>query len=282
MIAFVFNHGLTLENVGEPLIPRDYVLVRPLKVGFDGLENAVYNGQIWAKPGIVLGGMGIAKVTEGGVDSEWESLAGKTVVISPYSKSYGGLGIEVNGIAAERGAVPKDAIFPYFPELGDLNVLLPFASIAAKVAQLAEGRRVLVIGYGVLGRLVSIALDNKAEVGVYTEGGLIDYGNAISRIDPSHWDVVFVSMISSWPRVLLSDKKIIMPRLMASWPIIGRERITFVEPEFVEPAVELLRSHEGKLKDVILYSDSFASAIPVPKGKVVLVNAEKALKTASP
>ena len=282
MIAFIFNHGLTLENVGEPLIPRDYVLVRPLKVGFNGLENAVYNGQIWARPGIVLGGMGIAKVIEGGIDSEWESMAGKTVVISPYSKAYGGLGIEINGVAAERGAVPKDAIFPYFPDLGDLNVLLPFASIAVKAAQLAEGKRVLVIGYGVLGRLVSMALHNKAEVGVYTEGGRVDYGNAVTRIDPSQWDVVFVSTISSWPRVLLSDKKIMMPRLMASWPIIGRERITFVEPEFVEPVVELLRSHEGKLKDVILHSDSFVSAIPVPKGKIVLVNPEKALKTTSP
>ena len=282
MIAFIFNHGLTLENVGEPLIPRDYVLVRPLKVGFDGLENAVYNGLIWAKPGIVLGGMGIVKVIEGGVDSEWETLAGKTAVVSPYSKAYGGLGIEINGIAAERGAVPKDALFPYFPELGDLNVLLPFASIAVKVAQLAEGRKTLIVGYGVLGKLVSLALNNRAEVGVYTEGGRVDYGNTVSRIDPSQWDVVFVSIISSWPRVLLSDKKIIMPRLMASWPIIGRERITFVEPEFVESAVNLLRSHEGKLKDVILHSDSFTSAIPVPKGKIVLVNAEKALKTASP
>lgn len=284
MIAFVFNYGLTLADVSEPLVPKDYVAIKPVKVALNGIENAIYNGQIWARPGTILGGIGIAKVIEGGVDSEWSSLAGRLVVVSPYSRAYGGLGSEINGIAAERAAVPKDAIFPYFSELGDLNVLLPFASIAVKAAEEAEGRRMLIVGYGVLGKLVALASKDKANVGIYTEDRRVDLGISVADANPSEWDVVFVSALNTWPRVFFSGvRKLLMPRFMKSWPVIEREKLKFIEPEFVDEAVALLKSNAERLKDVIVYSDSFSSAIPVPKGKIVLVDAEKALRiTTSP
>ncbi|MEM0173203.1 MAG: hypothetical protein QXI16_01700 [Sulfolobaceae archaeon] len=111
MLAIIFNQGINVMYVVERPLYRDYYQVKTEKVLLDGIENAIYLGLLWVEPQRVLGTFGIVKILRSGLDAD-KSQEGKYAVTLGYSKKYGGLGSEIDGILAERPIIPEDSIVP--------------------------------------------------------------------------------------------------------------------------------------------------------------------------
>ncbi|MGC9106021.1 MAG: hypothetical protein ACP5HQ_06330 [Thermoprotei archaeon] len=285
MIALVSDYGITIADVADQPVHSDGVLVSPITLAFNGIENAVYLGLIWARPKTILGSMGVVKVVETGVDVD-PNVKGKKFVVSPFSRSRGGLGSDVNGIAAELASIPQDALMPYVEELGDVSVLAPFLSIAVKVNEVADGKRLLVLGGGPLGSITAEACEDCDSVGVYSESyrPKSPKVKVVNRLEPSSWDVVFIATLESWAAdVAARFKTAVLPRLTLQFPPVPIPNAIEIVPYYSDSVPKLARSLGLKhLSELLVKSDSLEAAIPTVKGKIVVVEAEKIFKKRLP
>lgn len=284
MISIIFNQGITPKDVVERPINSDFVLVSPDKVLLTFIENSIYLGLLWVKPWRILGSIGVGKIEAVGLDLD-SSLQGKNVLVLPYSKKYGGIGTEIDGLLAEKAVVPEDAIVTLPDNFSDKILLYPFVSIATQIEELVKGEKVLIMGSGILGLLTyQYLLDNSIDVSIYTDvpGKRLQGVKEVRNLEGGKWDVVILSTMRAWARyvaerLINEGGRIIVPTFMNTWPPTLPSKSIRVYPKKIDGLVQKTERISDKFfNENVAYSDDILASIPTSKNGVI-VNVKKAL-----
>ncbi|BDC19056.1 zinc-binding alcohol dehydrogenase family protein [Acidianus sp. HS-5] len=286
MISIIFNQGIIPKDVVERPINNDFVLVSPDKVLLTFIENSIYLGLLWVRPWTTLGSIGIGKIEAVGVDVD-PTLQGKNVVVLPYSRKYGGIGTEIDGLLTEKAVVPDDAIVALPEKFDDKALLYPFISIASQIVELAKGEKVLIIGSGLLGLLTyQYLLDNSVDVSLYTDipGKKIQGVKEVKNLEEGKWDIVVLSTMRGWARyiaerLIIEDGRIIVPAFMNTWPPTLPPKSVRIYPKKMDNILQKTEKISDKFfNENIAYSDDVLSSIPTSKNGII-VNVKKALSS---
>jgi bacteriochlorophyllide a dehydrogenase len=150
------------KQVSLALLPLDKptagdVTVETLWSGVSaGTERLLFNGQMPAFPGmgypLVPGYETVGRVVDAGHDAK---IAIGTQVFIPGAKCFGGSVRCVHGGAASLLIAPASRVVPVPPGLGENAVLLALAATALHALSGSSLEGVLVVGHGVLGRLLA-------------------------------------------------------------------------------------------------------------------------------
>ena len=284
MKAIVFDLGITVKDVVEQPINKDFVMVSPSLALFGGIENAIYTGFLWVEPKRILGSSGIVKIRNVGIEVD-KDIEGRNAVVLPYSKKYGGIGTEIDGILAEKAVIPSDAVV-VLPEDYDVKyVLYPFVSIGLQLRRIVKGFNVLIVGSGLTSYISALLIVGYANrVFLYNDEGYKIRLYGVEEVkNGGNWDIVFVGSMRSWIRVTLQSNSkegdiLVMPRFLNSWPVLipTNLNVRFIEPIKMDNVFETIDNEisEKIFKELVVTSDSLEASIPTPKPGV-LFNAEK-------
>ena len=281
MNAIVFDLGITMEDIVEKPVLNDHLQVAPIKALISGLENSIYAGLLWVRPETILGSTGLVKVNAAGLDVE-PQLEGKLGIVLPYSKKYGGVGTEIDGILAEKSVIPQDTFVQIPSEHYDDRLLLyPFVSIGLQLRKILRGLNTLIIGDGLTGLISANML-----VGYANKIGMLRdefsykikiYGVEEIKEINSSWDSILITTMRSWARVLVSnlpsDIMIILPKFMNSWPVvIPNNNVKFIEPAKINGVFEYIEDEisDKFFKEIIGISDDLFSSIPSSKPGIIV------------
>lgn len=284
MLAIVFNQGITINDVVERPINHDFVLLKPKKVLLSFIENSVYLGLLWVNPWRILGSIGVGKIEDVGVDVD-PNLQGKTALVLPYSKKYGGIGTEIDGLLAKSAVIPDDALIILPEKFSDKVLLYPFLSMAEQIRDIVKGDRVLILGAGLTGILTYYNIrDDCPEVALYSEANGVISGIKTIKDTDKKWDAIVISSMRSWTRYVAgklveNHGKIIIPTFMNTWPPVLPKNAIRVYPIKISG---LLEEIERKISDKFFeenigYSDDIISSIPTSK-RGVIIDVEKSLR----
>ncbi len=142
----------TLESPAQ-VVPRGYVIGKPLHVFIDGIENAVINGIYPIDKPIVLGSTGIIRVLE--APSADEGLSGKIAFVSPVSEK-GLLSVNLDGLLSTYVIIPEEHIIGITNTVPrPLYALSCIASLSYRLA-LEAGPNPVIIGCGVSGIMTAL------------------------------------------------------------------------------------------------------------------------------
>lgn len=290
MKAIIFSQGITVKDVVEKPITKDSLQLKPKKVLLDGIENAIYLGLLWVEPTRVLGSIGIGKVESVGIDVD-KNIEGKDVLVIGYSRNYGGIGTEIDGILAEKAVVPIDSVIPLPKEYSDKYLLYPFVSLGFALKDTAKGKRVLIIGKGIGGIILAIILRRVASnVGIITEG-LAQTEFKLYEVEEmrelkGEWDMAIIMTFRSWYKLYLdkilnkTDGRVYIPRFLKSWPVLlpySKDlSIEYLEPSFSLEAFDFIEKEisDKIFQELVSYTDDVISSIPVLR-PATIVNIEK-------
>ena len=121
-----------------------------------GTERLLFNGQMPAFPGmgypLVPGYESVGRVVDAGPDA---GIAIGTQVFVPGAKCFGDTVRCVHGGAASLLVAPASRVVPVPPDLGENAVLLALAATAIHALSGSALEGVLIVGHGVLGRLLA-------------------------------------------------------------------------------------------------------------------------------
>lgn len=284
MLAIIFNQGIIAGDVVERPINSDFVLLRTKKVLLSFIENSIYLGLLWVNPWRILGSIGIGKIEEVGVDVE-PNLQGKMALVLPYSRKYGGIGTEIDGLLAKNAVVPEDSLVILPEKFSDKVLLYPFLSIVEQIKTIVKGERVLILGAGIIGILAYLSLlEICPEVELYSEGNGSIAGIKTIKDTNKKWDVVVISSMRSWIRYVAeklveNNGKIVVPTFMKTWPpVLPKNSIRVYPIKITSLLDEIDKKISDKLfEEIIGYSDDIISSIPTSK-KGVIVDVEKSLR----
>ncbi len=142
----------TLESPAQ-VVPRGYVIGKPLHVFIDGIENAVINGIYPIDKPVVLGSTGVVRVLE--APSADERLSGKVAFVSPVSRK-GILSVDLDGLLSTYVVVPEEHIIGITNTVPKpLSALSCIASLSYRLA-LEAGPNPVIIGCGVSGLMTAL------------------------------------------------------------------------------------------------------------------------------
>jgi 3-hydroxyethyl bacteriochlorophyllide a dehydrogenase len=166
----------------EPTAPD--VTVETLWSGVSaGTERLLFNGQMPAFPGmgypLVPGYESVGRVVGAGPDAE---IAIGTQVFVPGAKCFGDSVRCVHGGAASLLVAPASRVVPVPAELGENAVLLALAATALHALGGSALEGVLIVGHGVLGRLLArlaIAITSGGDPPVVWEANSLRAGGAV-------------------------------------------------------------------------------------------------------
>ncbi|MFP3170076.1 MAG: zinc-binding alcohol dehydrogenase family protein [Sulfolobaceae archaeon] len=284
MKAIVFDLGITMKDVVERPINKDYVMVSPSLVLLTGIENAIYTGFLWVEPKRILGSTGIVKVRNAGIEVD-KNIEGKKAIVLPYSKKYGGIGTEIDGILAENAVVPSDSLVILPNDYDVKYILYPFVSIGLQLRKIVRGFNVLIIGGGLVSYISALTLVGYANrIYLYNDEGYKVRLYGVEEVkDGGNWDIVFAGSMRSWIRILLQlgSKEgdiLALPRFLNSWPSIipTRLNVKFIEPIKMDGVFDYIEDEisDKLFNELVVSSDSLEASIPTPKPGVIL-NVEK-------
>jgi len=280
MNAIVFDLGITMEDIVERPVLNDHLQVVPIKALISGLENSIYVGLLWVRPETILGSTGLVKVNAIGLDVE-PQLEGKLGIVLPYSKKYGGVGTEIDGILAEKSVIPQDAFVPIPSNYDDRLLLYPFVSIGLQLRRTLQGLNVLIIGDGLTGLISANMIVGYAnKVGILRDElsyKIKMYGIEEIKEFNSSWDVILITTMRSWARVLASnlssDTMVVLPKFMNSWPVVlPNNNVKFIEPTKVNGVFEYIENEisDKFFKEIIGLSNDLLSSIPSSKPGIIV------------
>lgn len=280
MNAIVFDLGITMEDIVERPVLNDHLQVVPIKALISGLENSIYVGLLWVRPETILGSTGLVKVNAIGLDVE-PQLEGKLGIVLPYSKKYGGVGTEIDGILAEKSVIPQDAFVPIPSNYDDRLLLYPFVSIGLQLRRILQGLNVLIIGDGLTGLISANMIVGYAnKVGILRDElsyKIKMYGIEEIKEFNSSWDVILITTMRSWARVLASnlssDTMVVLPKFMNSWPVVlPNNNVKFIEPTKVNGVFEYIENEisDKFFKEIIGLSNDLLSSIPSSKPGIIV------------
>jgi len=234
MRAVVRGYGVEVVERPLPAIQRGWVLVKVLSALWSGVEDAVFLGIIWPRPGVVMGCMGYGVVVELGSGAPgW--LSGKRVVVGrlplPYTVEYTAEwmltdkvstlpGILYDGWLAEYVALPASSLTEAplgNPIEGAMITPASIAAVAARLMALSDGDYFAVIGAGVTGILTALAalerygveveLYTDSPAGMETAGSLGLQARPMKELKtiPRSFDAVFISTLEPYPAYLAAS-----------------------------------------------------------------------------
>lgn len=280
MKAVVFNLGITVAEIPERQINKDFVLLKPLRVLINGLENAIYVGLLWVEPWRILGSTGIGRVENVGLDID-KNLEGKLVLILPYSQTYGGIGTEIDGLLCEKAVIPFDSIV-VLPQskFNEKYILYPYVSFAFQLVNKLNNGSTLIIGSGLYGIISALYLkDLVTKVSVYREDGINPKIIGVEEVKhiSQEWDNIIITTFKSWIRAHIEDfvknnTKVIMPKLMNSWPLISSNKITYITPKEVDGVIEYINNKisDRLFQELVSFSGDILASFPATKAGVIL------------
>ena len=142
----------TLESPAQ-VVPRGYVIGKPLHVFIDGIENAVINGMYPIDKPVALGSTGVIRILE--APSADERLSGKVAFVSPVSYK-GLLSVDLDGLLSTYVVVPEEHIIGVTNTVPrPLSALSCIASLSYRLA-LEAGLNPVIIGCGISGLLTAL------------------------------------------------------------------------------------------------------------------------------
>ncbi|WP_338599642.1 zinc-binding alcohol dehydrogenase family protein [Sulfolobus tengchongensis] len=280
MKALTFNLGITINDVPEKEVNRDFVLIRPTRVLINGLENAIYVGLLWVEPFRILGSTGIGKIESVGLDID-KSLEGKLVLVLPYSQTYGGIGTEIDGLLSEKASIPFDSIV-LLPQskFSEKYILYPYASFALQLPNYINNGNTLIIGSGLYGIISALYLkDIVSKVIIYREDGVSPkiIGVEETRHLSQEWDNIIITTFKSWVRAFLDDisksnTRVIMPKLMNTWPLVSSNKIRFIIPKEIDGALEFIdkKISDKLFSELVAFSNDLLASFPASKAGVII------------
>ncbi|MEM4079743.1 MAG: alcohol dehydrogenase [Metallosphaera sp.] len=269
MKSIVFNQGIIIADVPEIPVGRDMVEITPEKVLLDGIENGIYLGLLWVKPNLILGGVGIGKVRDVGVEVD-QSLIGKRVLVMPYSRSRGGIGTEIDGVLAETSVIPQDCTIPLPEDDKETSLLLPYISLTLDIMDMIKGGESLLIGQGLIGNLLmKLAATNIDPIP--------DDMLTVNRkeIQSKKWDYIIISSMRGWARhvagkLVKGDGKIIIPKFLNSWPPYLPHNSILIPPRVRSDSFDVVKRLDGTLKNLIGKSDNAIASVPTVKPGIIV------------
>ena len=280
MNAIVFDLGITMEDIVEKPVLNDHLQVVPIKTLISGLENSIYAGLLWVRPETILGSTGLVKVNAIGLDAE-PQLEGKLGIVLPFSKKYGGVGTEIDGILAEKSVIPQDTFVPIPSNYDDRFLLYPFVSIGLQLRRILRGLNVLIIGDGLTGLISANMIVGYAnKVGILRDElsyKIKMYGIEEIKEFNSSWDSILITTMRSWARVLASnlssDTMVVLPKFMNSWPVVlPNNNAKFIEPTKINGVFEYIENEisDKFFKEIIGLSNDLFSSIPSSKPGIIV------------
>ncbi|TRM82237.1 alcohol dehydrogenase [Sulfolobus sp. F3] len=287
MKGIIFNLGITKAELSERELNKDFVALTPFRVLIDGIENAIYVGLLWVEPGRILGSIGLGRITNVGLDID-KSLEVKLVLVLPYSQTYGGIGTEIDGVLCEKANVPFDSIV-VIPqsEFNEKFLLYPYVSFALQLPAIITSGSTLIVGGGLYGTISALYLKNYvSKVSIYREDGINPKLIGVEEVKElsNDWDNVIIATYRSWIRAFIdvfskSNTKIVMPRILNTWPIISSHKVHYIQPKEMDGVLDFIKTKiSNKLfEELISFSDNIETSLPVPKAGVI-INTEKLFK----
>jgi len=280
MNAIVFDLGITMEDIVEKPVLNDHLQVVPIKTLISGLENSIYAGLLWVRPETILGSTGLVRVNAIGLDAE-PQLEGKLGIVLPYSKKYGGVGTEIDGILAEKSVIPQDTFVPIPSNYDDRFLLYPFVSVGLQLRRILRGLNVLIIGDGLTGLISANMIVGYAnKVGILRDElsyKIKMYGIEEIKEFNSSWDSILIATMRSWARVLASnlssDTMVILPKFMNSWPVVlPNNNVKFIAPTKINGVFEYIENEisDKFFKEIIGLSNDLFSSIPSSKPGIIV------------
>ncbi len=168
MKALVWSGEAVVEERPLPPIPRGWVLGKVFAASLTSIDAAVTSGTLPVIPGRVLGSYGLMRVVEPGVDAPFSP--GEVVGVTPLS-SEGTLVIDLDGVMGEYAVVPSDTIIDVGKgrmsggDLWKLLLMLEF-SFVPKLADIAGGKDVLILGTGISTYIIASFLRGNSRITV--------------------------------------------------------------------------------------------------------------------
>jgi hypothetical protein len=283
--SLIWGPGLKVTEISIPPVPLGWVLAKVLTAYLGPLERAVMLGVQPVSSGRILGGLGIVRVIESGVNVEDFALGG-VYAVQPHS-NYGLLGIDVDGIIAEYAIIPKDSLIP-IPRSMLREPFLPLwleFSYLKEIKEIVTGKEVLIIGCGFGGLVTARYLQNESniKVGCVSKAlfnDIASYGIEIMSIDNIRrkFDVIILAPLSIYStmkvlRFCAENSTIIIPPThpkiiidYGGWPrsvrlfrpnftnpILGRDPISRVSQKILKKAYVCI----DDLNEVATYSRYF-------------------------
>ena len=267
--AIVFEQPGTLSVKRLVLTPPDAcdVVVETLMSGVStGTEKMLFDGSMPRFPGmgypLVPGYESVARIVEAGPDSGRE--AGQTVFVPGASCFQDAAGLF--GASAERLVLPGNRTIPIDHELADDAVLLALAATAYRAVKRPERPVDVIIGHGVLGRLIAriaVALGQKEPCVLETNAERRKGAHGYSVADPSRYETKdpcrCIIDASGDPTALdaaiarlSKDGKLVLAGFYG-------ERVSFAFPPAFMREVAILLSAEFKPEDTIAVLDLVAA-----------------------
>ncbi|QKQ99709.1 alcohol dehydrogenase [Metallosphaera tengchongensis] len=276
MKSIVFNQGIIVSEQPETPIGSKSVEILPEKVLVDGIENSIFLGLLWVKPGTILGSIGIGKIRDVGVDLP-QSMIGKRSLVFPLSEAIGGIGTEVNGLLCERAVVPVDSVITFSENIDDRYLILPHLSVALDIMEKIGDGSTLIIGSGLTAVLIHI-FGRDMDINImYDDGSFrLSNNNKVVNID-KQWDNIVISTMRGWARHLAQrlvkpSGHIFIPKFVNSWPSFIPQRSFLVRPRYRSELLEYLNSKEVEhvIKTYLGYSEDALSSIPTTKPGIIV------------
>jgi 3-hydroxyethyl bacteriochlorophyllide a dehydrogenase len=173
---------VSLERLALDEPAADDVTVETLWSGVSaGTERLLFDGRMPAFPGmgypLVPGYESVGRVVDAGPDAK---IAIGTQVFVPGAKCFGDSVRCVHGGAASLLVAPASRVVPVSAQLGENAVLLALAATALHALSGSALEDVLVVGHGVLGRLLArLVIASGGEPPVVWEANSLRAGGAV-------------------------------------------------------------------------------------------------------
>ena len=153
VVKIVYDGVVRTLELPAQIVPRGYIIGKPLHVFIDGIENAVINGIYPIDKPVALGSTGVIRVLE--APSANEGLSGKVAFVSPVSYK-GLLSVDLDGLLSTYVVVPEEHIIGVTNTVPrPLSALSCIASLSYRLA-LEAGPNPLIVGCGVSGLMTAL------------------------------------------------------------------------------------------------------------------------------
>ena len=271
--------SLEIQEVAIPKIQKQWILAKVYAFSLGSIERAIQRCKILVPYGRIIGSEGVIKVFEVGIEVEHD-IRGRLCIINPLCKEKL-IGIDIDGVAAEYVAVPKQCLEVLPKEYETTEYLeklsiLKTVTLGSFVAKESQGQSLLIVGSGFSAYTAAYLAREKstdiAYVSTAPQSRMRELGIRCTSRDLKHenFDIIYIStfdreLIYRALRVIKNDGKLILhPAVPYSteFKIPLRDlKIIIAKYGNVSEGLNVLDKIYSKLKRDIHLSSSFEEAL---------------------
>ena len=143
--------SLEIHDIAIPKVQKQWVLAKVYAFSLGSVERAIQRCKILVPYGRIIGSEGILKIFEVGIEVE-HNIRGRLCIVNPLCKEKF-LGIDLDGVAAEYVAIPKQCLelLPKEYETNEYLERLPILktiTLGLFVAKESKDQSLLIVGSG--------------------------------------------------------------------------------------------------------------------------------------